>query len=275
MSSVSGLTVEYSPDDICCPIVIDENGATLGRSKSCSIRLLDRLASSFHAFITQETEHSVSQYFLEDGGSKHGTKVNGRNIAGWKVVLKEGDRIQISEVVLRVQLIRCEVAERFRSDHSAEESWESREEQRAKQDAQVEEKKDFSIDYGSDRESGEESEGKERGREEETEAAVEAVRRLEKRLDTILLLHLVEGKVSILVDLHCSYSLYVSPWAAAHSQRQLAIRSLPVPLYRREREAFERAGRQARFAARRTSAERRETEITATLEAFEQRGIRL
>jgi hypothetical protein len=64
---------------------------TIGRNVDCDIVLDDRQVSRFHARIGWREDH----YELEDLGSKNGTHLNGRDVAG-SAPLHDGDEIQIA-----------------------------------------------------------------------------------------------------------------------------------------------------------------------------------
>ncbi len=73
-----------------------------------------RKVASPHGLLFPPEEGSVSathcrvrkkrnDYFLDDLGSKNGTRVNGKRVVG-STILKDGDRIQLGEVELRVRI---------------------------------------------------------------------------------------------------------------------------------------------------------------------------
>ncbi len=63
----------------------------IGRSAECDIVLDDRQVSRQHARVFRADDH----YFIEDLGSKNGTHINGRDVAGI-ARLEDGDEIQIA-----------------------------------------------------------------------------------------------------------------------------------------------------------------------------------
>ncbi len=64
---------------------------TIGRGGDCDIVLDDRQVSRIHARIAWRDDH----YEIEDLGSKNGTHLNGRDVAG-RHELRDGDEIQIA-----------------------------------------------------------------------------------------------------------------------------------------------------------------------------------
>ncbi len=68
--------------------------ATLGRSRNCDVQIKDVESSRFHA----EVRLDRGRYYVKDLGSSNGTLVNGERITEQE--LRDGDRIQIGEVVI-------------------------------------------------------------------------------------------------------------------------------------------------------------------------------
>jgi len=66
-------------------------GEMLGRSRGCSVRVLDPRVSRRHAVIVEMFE----RFLLLDVGSTHGTWVNGRRVK--EADLRHGDTIQIGD----------------------------------------------------------------------------------------------------------------------------------------------------------------------------------
>jgi hypothetical protein len=67
---------------------------TIGRWQDNDVVVDDRWVSRHHARVRREGD----QYIIEDLGSKNGTVVNGRRIAG-PVLLSDGDEIQVSPMI--------------------------------------------------------------------------------------------------------------------------------------------------------------------------------
>jgi hypothetical protein len=80
---------------------LDEKETIIGRAPEVDIYLESPFVSRQHARIVPEE----GAYYVEDLGSKNGTFVNGKRIAG-RVLLGESDRLQIGpyEMALRVDL---------------------------------------------------------------------------------------------------------------------------------------------------------------------------
>ena len=69
----------------------------LGRARNCDIRITDRSVSRGHALIERKGE----SYFLQDIGSRTGTKVNGQLLeAGTSHPLSPGEQISLGTVDL-------------------------------------------------------------------------------------------------------------------------------------------------------------------------------
>jgi hypothetical protein len=68
----------------------------LGRGPQNEIVLPDRFASNNHARLYSRD----GQYWLEDSGSKNGTFLNGKPLAG-PAVLANGDQIRIGEIIFK------------------------------------------------------------------------------------------------------------------------------------------------------------------------------
>lgn len=66
-------------------------GEMLGRSRGCSVRVLDPRVSRRHAVIVE----TLDRYLLVDVGSTHGTWLNGRRVR--ECDLSHGDTIQIGD----------------------------------------------------------------------------------------------------------------------------------------------------------------------------------
>ena len=77
--------------------VIGKRAVTLGRGKSCTLRLTDPAVSAVHCRITARKGGGFS---LEDSASTNGTMVNGRRIEG-QVELTFGDRIRVGSTIVR------------------------------------------------------------------------------------------------------------------------------------------------------------------------------
>ena len=76
---------------LACPL--ERRTVTIGRNPDCDVVLNDRQVSRVHARITWHDDH----YEVEDLGSKNGTHLNGREVAGPQA-LHDGDEIQIALV---------------------------------------------------------------------------------------------------------------------------------------------------------------------------------
>ena len=66
----------------------------IGRGSECQVVISDRQVSRFHAQLTHHQNHSVE---ITDLGSKNGTFLNGKKVAG-TLAVKEGDQIKIALV---------------------------------------------------------------------------------------------------------------------------------------------------------------------------------
>lgn len=74
---------------------IEDDEFTIGRGSSCSLVLPERQVSREHIKIYNEN----ARYFLSDLDSKNGTWVNGDQVKGATVELKDGDEISIALAV--------------------------------------------------------------------------------------------------------------------------------------------------------------------------------
>jgi pSer/pThr/pTyr-binding forkhead associated (FHA) protein len=81
----------YDDDEFFHHVELGYNTVTLGRSRSCSVRLPDERVSRLHAIIRPSADGRG--YELEDRGT-NGTLVNGRRVHG-PTPLRPGDRIDI------------------------------------------------------------------------------------------------------------------------------------------------------------------------------------
>jgi pSer/pThr/pTyr-binding forkhead associated (FHA) protein len=77
--------------------VIGSSAVTVGRGKSCRLRVTDPAVSTVHCRITSRAGRDR---ILEDCGSTNGTFVNGRRIDA-PVELRYGDRIRIGSTIVR------------------------------------------------------------------------------------------------------------------------------------------------------------------------------
>jgi len=77
--------------------LLDRPTITIGRRADQDIVIGDPSISRAHARIHGGTEEAA----LEDAGSTNGTALNGRRIGGGRVPVRDGDRIQIGNVVLQ------------------------------------------------------------------------------------------------------------------------------------------------------------------------------
>ncbi len=93
---VKALVVVLSPDQLGLARVIDLTSLTIGRGKTCELRILDPQVSSEHCRIAARQ----GGYSIEDSGSTNGTFVNGRRIEGAQS-LHYGDRITIGATIIR------------------------------------------------------------------------------------------------------------------------------------------------------------------------------
>jgi hypothetical protein len=73
---------------------LDEPETSIGRWRDNDVVVDDRWVSRHHARV----RHAGEQYLIEDLGSKNGTLVNGRRIAG-PTALADGDEIQVTPLV--------------------------------------------------------------------------------------------------------------------------------------------------------------------------------
>lgn len=75
-------------------VVLDDEPITLGRADDCEVKLDQQAVSHRHAQITRDD----TLFFLEDLGSRYGTKINGAKLPrGEKRLLNNGDTIIISQ----------------------------------------------------------------------------------------------------------------------------------------------------------------------------------
>jgi len=81
-------------DEIKGRWTLDKPAISIGRWQENDIALDDRWVSRYHARVRREEE----QYVVEDLGSKNGTLVNGRRIAG-PTALADGDEIQVTPLI--------------------------------------------------------------------------------------------------------------------------------------------------------------------------------
>ena len=75
---------------------LDKDVLVIGRKSDCDIILNDEQISKHHARIIKDGE----RYRIEDLGSMNGTCINGKEIK--RVLLRDGDRINITDTVLLV-----------------------------------------------------------------------------------------------------------------------------------------------------------------------------
>lgn len=70
----------------------------IGRDRRCDIVLSDRRVSRFHAALVRSRGH----WFIEDLGSRNGTRCGGKRLA--RRLLEDGDVVEIGEELIRVRL---------------------------------------------------------------------------------------------------------------------------------------------------------------------------
>lgn len=73
----------------------------LGRTPAASLQILDMKVSKDHCRFIVRAAGQQSETLLQDGGSRHGTELNGQQVATRKT-LKPGDEIRIGLTILRV-----------------------------------------------------------------------------------------------------------------------------------------------------------------------------
>ena len=81
------------------PLTDSGEELVLGRSRQCTVRMLDRKLSRRHCRFTFED----GQLYVEDMNSRNGTLVNG-NDARDKTALRHGDRVEVGSCMLVVRL---------------------------------------------------------------------------------------------------------------------------------------------------------------------------
>jgi pSer/pThr/pTyr-binding forkhead associated (FHA) protein len=86
------------------PLIRDE--ITIGRKEGNTIRLTERNVSRRHARLCRQN----GSLFIEDAQSYNGVRVNGSRLTG-RAAVREGDRIQIGDYLLAVQLDRAAAVE--------------------------------------------------------------------------------------------------------------------------------------------------------------------
>ncbi len=75
-------------------VVLDDERITLGRGDDCDVQLAQQAVSQKHAQITRDD----TLFFLQDLGSRYGTKINGAALSrGEKRLLNNGDTIIIAQ----------------------------------------------------------------------------------------------------------------------------------------------------------------------------------
>ncbi len=79
---------------------LDAAVTTIGRASSNAVCLPDATVSKEHARVRRDGE----RWFVEDAGSRNGTRVNGRD-AGTPVAIADGDVIETGQVMLRVSTV--------------------------------------------------------------------------------------------------------------------------------------------------------------------------
>lgn len=79
-------------------VFVLEDGKTyrIGRAKDADIRLKDIKVSRTHCVVTVDNSH----YYIQDGGSRNGTYINGEKSTG-KVELTDGDQVRLGFSVLQ------------------------------------------------------------------------------------------------------------------------------------------------------------------------------
>jgi diguanylate cyclase (GGDEF)-like protein len=94
------LRVVAGPDVLRFAVIDREEALEVGRDPECALSLSDASVSRRHARI----ERTAGGFFLEDLGSRNGTRVNGEARAG-KIQLEAGDRLEVGTVLLRFELV--------------------------------------------------------------------------------------------------------------------------------------------------------------------------
>ncbi|MBI4575168.1 MAG: GAF domain-containing protein [Planctomycetes bacterium] len=82
--------------------VLGQEPVTIGRARTCAVRLTDFDVSREHSQVVPHQEGGKTYYTVKDLGSKNGTAVNGVTIAA-ETVLKDADEIKIGSTVLAFQ----------------------------------------------------------------------------------------------------------------------------------------------------------------------------
>jgi FHA domain len=73
-------------------------GLSIGRSKDCDVRIVDRYASSLHARVFERG----GRFYVEDMSSTNGTLLNGATLKG-EAELIDGDAVQIGDTEFRLE----------------------------------------------------------------------------------------------------------------------------------------------------------------------------
>src|SRR5438093_1247768 len=74
---------------------------TVGRDSTCHLRPSSNEVGHQHcAFVLRD-----ERVCLRDGGSSHGTRINGRRLLGGELELKNGDTIKVGPLTFRLSLV--------------------------------------------------------------------------------------------------------------------------------------------------------------------------
>jgi hypothetical protein len=94
-----------TPDGRFVPLV---DGLTIGRADDATIQLVDAAVSREHAVVQRQG----TRWLIRDRGSRNGTRVNEARLPAFTDhVLRDGDRVSIGRLTMRVRLVDTPDAE--------------------------------------------------------------------------------------------------------------------------------------------------------------------
>jgi len=97
-------------DSVMETIEVPQGELVIGRETDCQLQRDSPFISRHHCVLLLDED----MLRIRDLGSKNGTFVNGRRIAGAETVLQDGDLVSVGEIVFEVSLVQQMLGQRLK-----------------------------------------------------------------------------------------------------------------------------------------------------------------